>query len=184
MGGSWSTLNEKFDTLKQQGRHVGPVVTRQGFGHAVERQGSLGTDYIVKYVFPTNKHKAIVQSAAVRSDFMVVGAKYRDGALHAKVAFGKNQYKWVPLQDNMFDQRPFKDKHTLRLIVTEAYDKYQALGLDQGSSYSSQDEPVQKGKSTDSTETMSCDDDINGAGNEYEYEYEYQQEEDSLSKQD
>lgn len=165
MGGSSSKLYEKFEELKDQGYHVGAVITRQGFGHAVERQGTFGSDYIVKYEYPTKKYEATIPGCVVRADFMVIGAKYnKNKALMVHVALGKDQTRWVSIADNMFDQRPFKDKYTLRVIVTQAYDTYKIAHPNQ--SYSS-----------DSTKTMTPE-------HEYEYQYEYEPDQNSLSNQD
>lgn len=128
MGGSLSaeTPEQQFTDLERNGHSIGPVMTRYGFGHAVERGNYSGADYIMHYTYPFDKYEALPIDSIVATRFIVMAVWFnRAGACIAKIAFGKNQTKNMGLSESFFDKKPFgEDGDTLRTIVTRAYETW------------------------------------------------------------
>ena len=174
-------LHDEYSELLQNGNSIGFVMTRDGFGLGVKREGTFTDDIIVEYVYPHTMFEAYGPAYVKRLDFMVSRVEEDDqGCYMVTCAIGKDQAIKRPLTDELFDQRPFKDE-TLRVTIQKCYETWKArqkinnpfddeADCTESSAISLHDDPT----SPFNTESRQPDSGSTSPIQEYVYEYEYE----------
>ncbi|MBB20894.1 MAG: hypothetical protein CMP20_15780 [Rickettsiales bacterium] len=117
-------LHNEYEDLLQEGIQQHFVLTRQGFGMGVLREGNWSSDTIVKYIYPKTKFEAYAQTYVRRTDFIVTQVDVEgDGRYMVTCRIGKKQAIKRPLTHAVFNQRPFRDE-TLREIIVRCYERW------------------------------------------------------------
>jgi len=127
-------LHDEYADLVQQGHSVGYVLTRDGFGLGVEREGNFSSDIIVQYLYPRKDCEAYADSYVRRTDFIVKEVREdKNGCYTVVCVLKRNKGRRTferPLTHRIFDKRPFRDE-TLRQIIIRCYDLWKARHVPQ-----------------------------------------------------